>query len=711
MTAEGGARSAPGNGARHPSLLVGAGHLAVLWALGLVQPLFDLLGRNPDFFIARGNTAGDILVFSLAFTLVPPLAMAALEAIAALVSPRLRWGLHLGLVALLVAVIALQALKGIASGPAWTLIAAALLIGTGGAWAYAATRFAQSLMNILLPAPLVILALFLLFSDVSKLVLPQEEAKAADVRVGRPAPVVMVILDELPEGSLMAADGRIDASRFPNFAELASHSTWYRNMTTVEDGTTRAVPAILTGLIPTPDQLPTDADQPESVFTLLADTYRMNVEEDATHLCPSALCPRQGAESSGERLSSLFSDLRVATEHLLLPDSLRSGLPPVDETFGGFAVTEGGKAPPRRYAVNNPQQLVEALQSRVTGSESAQFESFVASLRGGRTLNFIHVQNPHYPWNHFPNGVQFSNLTSEFGPLFSDAGRWATTPAVTRLALQRHLLEVGFTDHLLGDLIARLKQTGLWNRALILVTPDHGAAFKAHVFRRGAAKTNLGQIAPIPTFIKAPGQRRGRVVERHACTTGILPAMAGLLGIRYPWRREPCPLQEVATATAPTSDTGERVVRLPLETVKRLRSAFVDEIARVFPGPGWGSVLRFGPAPELIGARAARLASGPAAGESATLEDPEHLGDVNPNAAAVFASLLRGSVSGGRPGQAIAAAVNGTVAATGETFDQDGETRFSMLVPPAYFRIGANSVELYRVGGRGPSARLESLGP
>ena len=414
----------------------------------MVQPLFDLLGRNPDFFVARSDTSAEILAFSLAFTLIPPLAMLGLEAIAMLISPALRWGLHLALVALLAAVIALQALELIASGPAGILVAAALALGLGAAWAYARTTFARMLMNVLVPAPAVVLAAFLLFSDVSELVLPQQQAQAADVRVARPAPVVMIVLDEFPEASLLGRDGRIDASRFPNFAELARHSTWYRNMTTVEDGTTRAVPAILTGRVPSPDALPTDADQPESIFTLLGDSYRMNVSEEATRICPSDLCRRQPDGDGG--LGGLFSDLWVVSEHLLLPDSMRRGLPPVDETFGSFAETGGGDAPVRRYAYGNPQQLVEALQRRVSGSESDQFEAFVAALGGGRTLNLIHIETPHYPWNHFPDGVQFSNLTSEFGPFLDDAGRWATTPSVTRMALQRHLMEVGFTDLLLG---------------------------------------------------------------------------------------------------------------------------------------------------------------------------------------------------------------------------------------------------------------------
>ena len=56
-------------------LLLGGGHLAALWALAFVQPLLDLLGNNPDFFVARGNSTGDILILAIGFTLLPPLVL------------------------------------------------------------------------------------------------------------------------------------------------------------------------------------------------------------------------------------------------------------------------------------------------------------------------------------------------------------------------------------------------------------------------------------------------------------------------------------------------------------------------------------------------------------------------------------------------------------------------------------------------------------
>ena len=105
--------------------------------------------------------------------------------------------------------------------------------------------------------------MFLLFSPVSELVL-RHEAAAAEVSLQSDTPVVLVIFDELPTISLMGAGGQIDAASYPGFGQLAATSTWYRNATTVADGTFVAVPAISDGPAPSaaaPDVAPVSAQR------------------------------------------------------------------------------------------------------------------------------------------------------------------------------------------------------------------------------------------------------------------------------------------------------------------------------------------------------------------------------------------------------------------------------------------------------------------
>ena len=58
-------------------------------------------------------------------------------------------------------------------------------------------------------------------------------------------------------------------------------------------------------------------------------------------------------------------------------------------------------------------------------------------------------------------------------------------------------------------------RTGLYDRALVVVTADHGVSFRAGQKRRPLSDANLQDIAYVPLFVKLPHQKRGRI-ERCA---------------------------------------------------------------------------------------------------------------------------------------------------------------------------------------------------
>ena len=62
---------------REPALR-GAQLLAVS-GFALAQPLLDILGKNAEFFAARGSKPFDIVLFALVLTFVPALVLLAIE--------------------------------------------------------------------------------------------------------------------------------------------------------------------------------------------------------------------------------------------------------------------------------------------------------------------------------------------------------------------------------------------------------------------------------------------------------------------------------------------------------------------------------------------------------------------------------------------------------------------------------------------------------
>ena len=157
----------------------------------------------------------------------------------------------------------------------------------------------------------------------------------------------------------------------------------------------------------------------------------------------------------------------------------------------------------------------------------------IASLQDGDrpTLAFAHLMFPHVPWEFLPSGRRYDGGDL---PGF-ETNRWGDDSFLVEQGYQRYLLQLGFADRLLGEIVGRLRSTGMYERALFIVVADHGVSFRAGEKRRPLSSANLEDIAYVPLFVKLPRQERGRVVERPARTIDILPTLADALGVRLPW--------------------------------------------------------------------------------------------------------------------------------------------------------------------------------
>jgi Sulfatase len=498
-------------------------------SFALAQPLFDLLGKNAEFFAVRGSTPSDIVVFALVVTFVPALVLFAVEAAVGAVSRRASFALHLVFLAGLGAVFGVQALKRLEIHGTTVLIAGAVLVGLAVALAFWRLQPARSFLTVLVAAPFVFLGVFLFDTPVEKLVFPNEQLRAAVANVRHPTPIVLLLFDEFPVIDLENGKGEIDAGRYPNFARLARRSVWFRNTTTVSASTTFAVPAIPTGSPPKRGSLPIVQDYPNNLFTLLGGRYRMEVTESQTRLCPKRLCKRKHPDTAS-RLSSLYSDARIVYLHLLAPPALEEPLPVIDESWTNFGADTTGN-------LGEGTKLPKIDMRTFYKGRVRAFNRFVASFRppgrGPPTLYFIHVLLPHTPWVFLPDGRGRALARTKAPGRVGE--RWYDSDLAVQ-AWQRHLLQVGYTDRLLGHFLRRLHETGLWDKALIIVTPDHGISFRGGDLRRHPTRTNLAELAFTPLFVKLPGEQDGRVVDRHVVTVDILPTIADVIGVKIPWK-------------------------------------------------------------------------------------------------------------------------------------------------------------------------------
>jgi Sulfatase len=677
-------------------------HLAALWAFAFVQPLLDLLRHNSDFFVARGNTSSDILWFSLGLVLVPPALLLAVELAGGAVSGHVRVALHTAFVAVLAAAFALEAIKAAIHGDA-APIAVATVLGVAFAAAYARAAPVRSFMTVLSPAPVVFLALFLVSPSISELLRP-EAAVASTTGPPAKTPVVLVIFDELPAISLMGPGERIDAARFPAFGRLARDTTWYRNATTVSDSTTLAVPAILSGLRPSKERrLPTSRSYPHNVFTLLGARYRQHVVEPVTDLCPASMCGGGPRSSASHRIRSLVSDLSVVAGHLTLPDGLARRLPPIDRGWADFTGDEqGGVSALGRQ--RTPDGVTNDWWAQQVDAAERGIEVRPAAA-GKPAAYIVHFILPHVPWRYLPSGRRYPEPgpTDVPGPI-SGVG-WGPNADLVREGWARHLLQVGFADRLVGQLRASLERAGLWDRALVVVTADHGASFRPAGARRPVDSENFADIANVPLFVKQPFQRRGGADDRLARTIDVLPTIAKRVGGGRGWRYDGAPLDAGrAEITLTVNNNNERRDHsLGAAAFFHARDARVARQAQVFP-PGPASVLRVGPAPRLLDRAVTSLPRVRAKARLGTVDRSASYRRVDPRSGVVPA-LATGRLASREPGGLVLAiAVDGRIRATARSYRQAGTTRFAAMLPERALSAGAHHVEVFAVG-RGDALR------
>jgi hypothetical protein len=484
---------------------------------------------------------------------------------------------------------------------------------------------------------------------------------AAAVRPGETAPpaggavetrrrphALLLVLDELPGDSLLDPSGRVDAGRYPNFAALAADSTWFRNAYSTYDSTTKAVPLILDGMRPVQDSEPELGWHPRNVFTALgARGYRLVASEEATALCPPRRC--RGAH------------------------------------------------------VSRP-----AIMPRLRHGRRARFARFVRSIRPSRRPTFWmkHVLLPHGPYQYLPSGARTRASATDLVPEMNSELAFHD-PFLTRHNEQRYLLQLGFVDRLLGRLLRRLKRLGIYDDTLIVLTADHGYAWQVGVgTRRSVSRSNIHELTPVPFFVKAPGQRSGRVSPAYTQTLDVTPTIADMLGVRLGYRTQGHSSFSRAVrrrrGVAVTTREFSGIVRIAGKRWQARRRAVVRRRLRQLGSGDWASLYTgIGPHRHLVGRRVAGLAIAAAGGLRASIAQADSFDHVR-RPGGIVPAQVAGSLAGAdapRPGRALAVAVNGRIEGVGRTFQLTGRPgeHYAVNVPEAALANGRNVVQVFEV--------------
>jgi hypothetical protein len=675
------------------AVLVGVAGVAV------TQPVLDLFGRNPTFFVAGGYGRRQIVAFALAVAFVPALLAFVASAVPGLVSRRVGAWLHGGAVAGFAGLFGLVVCRSVGVDGLVPALAVAVVMAVAVAAAEWRVRWVRQFLSYLAVGNVVIVVLFLVTSPSAELLTGVSYADAGSVRIpSLEGPVVVVVLDEFPLTSLLRADGSMNEVRYPNLAALARETTWFRNAASESAKTEQAVPTILTGRLD--GKLPILRDHPRNLFTLFGPRYPVNRYELVTDLCPPEVCARP----AGQPLRQALDDAWVVYRHRVLPTELRDDLPGIDHSWGNFGDgLEGDAAPVPEVTLpatstGEPDVLarMRAIWATSDGRASGQagvLLRHIDLIGAAPSLNLIHVALPHQTYELTPwGGINTDTWSAKTLPQRpSDPGY----EFVFRELRAHQVLQIGAVDGIVGYLVDRLKAIGAWEEATVVITSDHGVDITPPGgISREPTPENTDELFRMPLFVKAPGQTEGEVRDDPASTVDVLPSLVDLLDIDTEWDFDGHSLFD---GSEPKID---RRVTSDIEAAFEV----ADRHAALFPrGDGWDDLAAVGVAEDLVGRPVTDFEVGAPARLSVSYDRQDLLANLDVGSGPVpysLRGLLRGSDS--TPPE-LAVALNGTLAGTIGGYRPDGDAwRFSGVMAN-YFVDGSNDVVAYeveRVGDR-----------
>ena len=675
-------------------------HIAVIYALAVAQPLFDIIKDNGTFFVSRSLFPSEIILYTFLFSIGLPLFMGLLLFVASRFSLLFYTFFRKLLLFTSLFLLTLYSLKTLPFG--FFNLILALLIGFILLSIYERFNKTQRFLTFLSPTILIVPLLFLFFSP-TKSLLFQKDFFFENVALKNKVPVVMIVFDELTTTSLMNEKRSIDSQRYPGFSSLLPDFTWYRSAATVADTTDYAIPAMITGNYPGNKRAsPVYNNYPHNIFTVLGNKYKLNVYENLTQICPIAYC--QGAmirDPFWTALKTLFSDTWILYQHILLPKNFKKYLVPIHFSWSHFG-----------------QSHIDLMEGH-TEVLPLFFERLAKNPLG---FHFIHLNQPHQPFIHMPSGKYYfggdidQGLIKTDGQIPGKTYHWATEWTAIQ-AYQRHLLQTGFTDLLLGQILEKVKKAGIYDDALIIVTADHGISFRMGISARHLnpkSPKNAADVLSVPLFVKLPGQKQGKVSDDPVLTIDIVPSIAKTLGLSLPYSVDGMPFSSPSIKKRLSffaKDTALNKYPVPTELLKDRYQTLNRKLA-VFGSEATkpNGLYNIGPYQHLIGKHP----------EDFRIEQNNNVtvkifGSHNFKNVDKEKDILPCRVKGNlytnektKTHQKIAIAFNGIFVATTLSWNwENGDERFSAMIAEKHLKKGNNLVEVYLIKEKNKSIWLE----
>ncbi len=303
---------------------------------------------------------------------------------------------------------------------------------------------------------------------------------ASDRAPGRPN-ILLISVDTLRADHLGCYGYARDTS--PHIDALAADGTVFEQVSSTSSWTLPSHASILTGRYPSHHRLQDDGLKLPSDIPTLAG----------------------GLQAAGYHTLAVVSHVYVSSAF-----GLERGFEAFDDSL-----IEGGSRNPIA------EEVVERVLERLTRETDRPY------------FAFVHFFDPHWPYTppgdfgeRFADPDYDGSIDGSMKSLNPFLGTKPMSEADREQMVALYDAEIAYVDHQLGRMLSALRERGLLDNTLVLLTGDHGEEFKEHG-GLGHGRTLYGEQLGVPLIASghpsfAPGSRSHRVVSSVDLTATIL---------------------------------------------------------------------------------------------------------------------------------------------------------------------------------------------
>ena len=151
-------------------------------------------------------------------------------------------------------------------------------------------------------------------------------------------------------------------------------------------------------------------------------------------------------------------------------------------------------------------------------------------------LNYMDAHTPYLPGPPFDSRFQAGNSRLDAATILDlmlsvNSGRRRLSREQAQDLMARYDGGIAAEDAAIGSLLGQLRQFGLFDNTLIIITADHGDTFGEHELMDHFVGFTYQELVHVPLLIKYPGQHRAARVDDLVSQVDLMPTVLDSLGL------------------------------------------------------------------------------------------------------------------------------------------------------------------------------------